>query len=290
MYNEMEHISRTFKRYRFYYKLTDLILYFLILYVLAYYLNFISFFSQYMEYYVFDAVSMDEIIVFGLSGLVAILLVIIKYLRKRPLPPIEMLESRYTWTQERLQTAWDKRDEDNVIINHLRSQITSYLKNVDVGSFLNKKHLGIRLMISLILLVSLIGFSDTLPPLEITPENINKIIEEYGGNLTEGIVSSEEENAKNGKLDEEIYGDISVASIEGENVELTIISGLGTSVTIRNTGPEDNVQFVPSQTYPVDIISSAAADESYQAIQQLPAQDKDLIMEYAVLRSKLPKN
>lgn len=290
MYNEMEHISRTFKRYRFYYKLTDLILYFLILYVLAYYLNFISFFSQYMEYYVFDAVSMDEIIVFGLSGLVAILLVIIKYLRKRPLPPIEMLESRYTWTQERLQTAWDKRDEDNVIINHLRSQVTSYLKNVDVGSFLNKKHLGIRLMISLILLVSLIGFSDTLPPLEITPENINKIIEEYGGNLTEGIVSSEEENAKNGKLDEEIYGDISVASIEGENVELTIISGLGTSVTIRNTGPEDNVQFVPSQTYPVDIISSAAADESYQAIQQLPAQDKDLIMEYAVLRSKLPKN
>lgn len=290
MYNEMEHISRTFKRYRFYYKLTDLILYFLILYVLAYYLNLISFFSQYMEYYVFDAVSMDEIIVFGLSGLVAILLVIIKYLRKRPLPPIEMLESRYTWTQERLQTAWDKRDEDNVIINHLRSQITSYLKNVDVGSFLNKKHLGIRLMISLILLVSLIGFSDTLPPLEITPENINKIIEEYGGNLTEGIVSSEEENAKNGKLDEEIYGDISVASIEGENVELTIISGLGTSVTIRNTGPEDNVQFVPSQTYPVDIISSAAADESYQAIQQLPAQDKDLIMEYAVLRSKLPKN
>jgi len=290
MYNEMEHISRTFKRYRFYYKLTDLILYFLILYVLAYYLNFISFFSQYMEYYVFDAVSMDEIIVFGLSGLVAILLVIIKYLRKPALPPIEMLESRYTWTQERLQTAWDKRDEDNVIINHLRSQITSYLKNVDVGSFLNKKHLGIRLMISLILLVSLIGFSDTLPPLEITPENINKIIEEYGGNLTEGIVSSEEENAKNGKLDEEIYGDISVASIEGENVELTIISGLGTSVTIRNTGPEDNVQFVPSQTYPVDIISSAAADESYQAIQQLPAQDKDLIMEYAVLRSKLPKN
>jgi len=243
-----------------------------------------------MEYYVFDAVSMDEIIVFGLSGLVAILLVIIKYLRKPALPPIEMLESRYTWTQERLQTAWDKRDEDNVIINHLRSQITSYLKNVDVGSFLNKKHLGIRLMISLILLVSLIGFSDTLPPLEITPENINKIIEEYGGNLTEGIVSSEEENAKNGKLDEEIYGDISVASIEGENVELTIISGLGTSVTIRNTGPEDNVQFVPSQTYPVDIISSAAADESYQAIQQLPAQDKDLIMEYAVLRSKLPKN
>ena len=73
-------------------------------------------------------------------------------------------------------------------------------------------------------------------------------------------------------------------------MELTIISGLGTSVTIRNTGPEDKVQFIPSQTYPVDIISSAAADESYQAIQQLSSTDKDLIMEYAVLRSKLIKN
>jgi len=290
MYNEMENISRAFKRYRFYYKLTDLILYFLILYVLAYYLNLISFFSQYMEYYVFDAVSMDEIIVFGLSGLAASLLVIIKYLRKRAQSPIQMLESRYIWTQERLQTAWDKRDEDNVILNHLRSQVTSYLKNVDVGSFLNKKHLVVRLLVSVILLSSFIGFSDTVPPLEITPENVNRAIEDLSENPLKNIISSEDEKNQDGKLDEEIYGDISVASIEGENVELTIISGLGTSVTIRNTGPEDNVQFVPSQTYPVDIISSAAADESYQAIQQLPAQDKDLIMEYAVLRSKLPKN
>jgi hypothetical protein len=290
MYNEMENISRAFKRYRFYYKLIDFILYFLILYVLAYFLNLILFFSKYSEYYVFDAVSLDKIIIFGLSGSVALLLVIIKYLKNPALPAIEMLESRYFWTRERLQTAWDKKDEDNVIIKHLRSEVTSCLKKVDVGSFLNKKQIAIRLMISVILLVSVIGFSDTLPPLEITPDDVNKIIEDYVGNISEGIVSSEEENAKNGNLDDDIYGDISVASIEGENVELTIISGLGTSVTIRNTGPEDNVQFVPSQTYPVDIISSAAADESYQAILQLSSQDKDLIMEYAVLRSKLIKN
>ncbi|MBE0523184.1 MAG: hypothetical protein IBX40_02440 [Methanosarcinales archaeon] len=290
MYNEMENISRAFKRYRFYYKLTDFIFYFLILYVLAYYLNIISFFSQYIEYYVFDSVSLDEIIVFGLSALIAILMVIIIYLKNPALTPIEMLESRYVWTRERLQTAWDKRDEDNVIINHLRSQVTSCLEKVDVGSFLNKKHLAIRLLVSLILLVSFIGFSDTLPPLEITPENVNRVIEDLGGNPLENIVSSEEEKNQDGKLDEDIYGDISVASIAGENVELTIISGLGTSVTIRNTGPEDKVQFVPSQTYPVDIISSAAADESYQAIQQLSSTDKDLIMEYAVLRSKLIKN
>jgi len=255
-----------------------------------FHLNFISFFSQYVEYYIFDAVSLDEIIVFGLSGFVAILLVIIIYLKNPALTPIEMLESRYVWTRERLQTAWDKRDEDNVIINHLRSQVTSFLTEVDVGSFLNKKHLAIRLLVSLMLLVSFIGFSDTLEPLEITPENVNRVIEDMSGNPLENIISSEDEKNQDGKLDEDIYGDISVASIEGENVELTIISGLGTSVTIRNTGPEDNVQFVPSQTYPVDIISSSAADESYQAIQQLSSTDKDLIMEYAVLRSKLIKN
>jgi hypothetical protein len=68
---------------------------------------------------------------------------------------------------------------------------------------------------------------------------------------------------------------------------LLIIPGLGTEVTIRHTEPENDIQFVASQTYPVDISASAAADESYQAILALSDQDSDLVKEYAILRSKL---
>lgn len=286
----MENISRAFKRHRFYNKVTDLILFFLVLYAVSYYLNIISFFSQYSEYYAADAVSFDEIIILGLSLLISGVLVIIIYLTRPALKPIEMLEFRSSWTRERLRTAWDEREEDNVIINHLKSEVTSFLEQVDTGLFLNKKQLAVKLLVSAVLLAAFLGLADTQTHLNVTPDTVNQIIEELGGKLPEGIVSSEDDKTQDGPRDEDLYGDVSVASIAGENVELTIIPGLGTSVTIRNTGQEDTVQFVPSQTYPVDIISSAAADESYLAIQQLSSQDRDLIKDYAILRSKLKKD
>ena len=286
MYEAMNNISRIFRRYRFYYKLTDFILLFLILYTLSYYCNVISLFSQYMEYYVVDAVSLDEIIIIGLSGLVSGLLVFLLYMRKAPLNPIEMIESRYEWMRERLPTAWENRDENNVVVTDLVAQVSSHLNQVDVGSFLDKRHLITRLLFSVVLVVSVVSLTTTQTHLDVTPENISQIVEKLGGQLPERSVPATQSNKKNGG-DKDIYGETSVAAIEGENVELTIIPGLGTSVTIRHTSLEDDVQFIPSQTYPVDILPSAAADEKYSAIAQMSSQDRNLISDYAVLRSKL---
>ena len=288
MYDDIGNISRVFHRHRFYYKLADFITLSLILYTLSYYFNIVSLFSEYIEYYIVDAVSLDEILVMALSILVSAVLVIIMYIRKPAVDTIGMIESRYEWMQERLKAACDTRNEDNVVADDLMNQVTLRLKAVDAGSFLNRRHLLTRIMVSVVLAILVTGLFTTQTHVDITPEDITALVDELGGKLPEStfLPGDNQTSSPDGRLDEEIYGETSIASIEGENVELVIIPGIGTSVTIRHAGQDDDVQFVPSQTYPVDVESSNAADESYQLLQQLSITDRDLIREYAIQLSK----
>lgn len=285
MDKDIKKISRIFRRYRWYYRITDLILLFTLFYTLSYYFNVVTVFSQYMEFYVIGTITLDKIIVVGLCGLISVVLVILLYIRKPPVDPFQMIESRHGWMIERLQTAWDNRYKDNIVASDLIEQVTNRLKQVNIGSFLNRKHIVTRLLFSLILTASLIGLLTTQTHSEFTPQDIAQIIEQRTDNISNSALANQ--TSKEGGMDDDIYGETSVASLSGENIELLIIPGLGTEVTIRHTEQEDDIQFVASQTYPVDISASAAADESYQAILALSDQDSVLVKEYAILRSKL---
>jgi hypothetical protein len=286
MDKDIKKISRIFRRYRWYYRITDFILLFILFYTLSFYFNVVTVFSQYMEFYVIGTITLDKIIVVGLCGLISVVLVILLYIRKPPVDPFQMIESRYGWMIERLQTAWDNRYEDNIVASDLIEQVTNRLKQVNIGSFLNRKHLVTRLLFSMILAASLIGLSTTQTHSDFTPQDIAQIIETTADNLSNSALPNQ--TSKESGTDDDIYGETSVASLSGENIELLIIPGLGTEVTIRHTEQEDDIQFVASQTYPVyNINASAAADESYQAILALSDQDSDLVKEYAILRSKL---
>lgn len=285
MDKDIKKISRIFRRYRWYYRITDFILLFTLLYTISYYFNVVTVFSQYMEFYVIGTITLDKIIVVGLCGLISMILVILLYIRKPPVDPFGMIESRYGWMIERLQTAWDNRYKDNIVASDLIEQVTNRLKQVNIGSFLNRKHLVTRLLFSLILTASLIGLLTTQTHSDFTPHDIAQIIEQTSDNISNSALPNQ--TSKESGMDDDIYGETSVASLSGENIELLIIPGLGTEVTIRHTEQENDIQFVASQTYPVDISASAAADESYQAILALSDQDSDLVKEYAILRSKL---
>ncbi len=288
MYDDIGKISQAFHKHRFYYKLVDFITLTLLLYALSYYFNVVSLFSQYIEYYIVDTVSLDEILVMASSILVSAVLVIILYIRKPAIDTIGMIESRYEWMQERLKTAYDSRNDDNLVAADLRNQVTSRLKDVDVGSFLNRRHLLTMIIASVVLTIVSAGLFTTQTHVDITPDDIASLVDELGGKLPDSTLpfGDNQTSSPDGGLDEEIYGETSIASIEGENVELVIIPGIGTSVTIRHAGQDDDIRFVPSQTYPVDVESSTAADESYQLLQQLSIPDRDLIREYAIQLSQ----
>ncbi len=288
MYDDIGKISQAFHKHRFYYKLVDFITLTLLLYALSYYFNVVSLFSQYIEYYIVDTVSLDEILVMASSILVSAVLVIILYIRKPAIDTIGMIESRYEWMQERLKTAYDTRNDDNLVAVDLRNQVTLRLKDVDAGSFLNRRHLLTMIIASVVLTIVSAGLFTTQTHVDITPDDIASLVDELGGKLPDSTLpfGDNQTSSPDGGLDEEIYGETSIASIEGENVELVIIPGIGTSVTIRHAGQDDDIRFVPSQTYPVDVESSTAADESYQLLQQLSIPDRDLIREYAIRLSQ----
>lgn len=288
MYDDIEKISQEFHRQRLYYKLADFITLTLVLYTLSYYFNVVSLFPQYIEYYIVDAISLDEILVMALSILVSAVLVIILYIRKPAIDTIGMIESRYEWMQERLKTAYDTRNDDNLVAVDLRNQVTLKLKAVDAGSFLKRRHLLTMIIASVVLTIVSAGLFTTQIHVNITPEDITGLVDELGGKLPDSTLpfKDNQTTSPDGGLDEEIYGETSIASIEGENVELVIIPGIGTSVTIRHAGQDDDIRFVPSQTYPVDVESSTAADESYQLLQQLSILDRGLIREYAIRLSQ----
>jgi len=240
------------------------------------------------SYYIVDTVSLDEILVMASSILVSAVLVIILYIRKPAIDTIGMIESRYEWMQERLKTAYDTRNDDNLVAVDLRNQVTLRLKDVDAGSFLNRRHLLTMIIASVVLTIVSAGLFTTQTHVDITPDDIASLVDELGGKLPDStlVFKDNQTSSPDGGLDEEIYGETSIASIEGENVELVIIPGIGTSVTIRHAGQDDDIRFVPSQTYPVDVESSTAADESYQFLQQLSIPDRDLIREYAIQLSQ----
>lgn len=231
MYDDIEKISQAFHKQRFYYKLVDFIALTLILYTLSYYFNAVSLFSQYIEYYIVDAISLDEILVMASSILISAVLVIILYIRKPAIDTIGMIESRYEWMQERLKAAYDTRNDDNLVAVDLRNQVTSKLKAVDAGSFLNKRHLLTMIIASVMLTIVSAGLFTTQTHVDITPEDITGLVDELGGKLTDSTPAFKDNQttSTDGGLDEEIYGETSIASIEGENVELVIIPGIGLS-------------------------------------------------------------
>ena len=59
---------------------------------------------------------------------------------------------------------------------------------------------------------------------------------------------------------EDIYGDPTVASIEGTNLDLTMYTGVGSEFSIREAGDVREQEFETSPPFPVDPIAAGAPE------------------------------
>ena len=78
------------------------------------------------------------------------------------------------------------------------------------------------IMASVVLTIVSAGLFTTQTHVDITPEDITALVDELGGKLPDSTLAFKDNQTSSteGGLDEDIYGDTSIASIEGENVEL----------------------------------------------------------------------
>jgi len=211
-----------------------------------------------------------------LSVLPAVLVVFAAYmLNRRKQHPLQILEKGNPALRDRLSAAYDNKDQDNFVVKELIRDTNYYLEDLRTDSFFNLRKTGTYVGISIVIVFILLslmffGLGIGLPGLFGGVGNSN------GGSQGSGSGGSNGGGSANGAGDtstsqeatlgqgssQNIYGDVSIAKIEGKNMELEMhpeygeegSAGSGTNEKPPGTGIEDNsVQATAAESYAENI-------------------------------------
>ena len=202
-----------------------------------------------------------------------------------------LIEGKYPELKEKLRTACDNRDEENVIVDSLKSQVSDALNGVSVSQIIARGRVLAKLLITILFIAGTVTIYQnperyTIPPDTInnftnavtggTEEDTNMTID--GGSRPEDMDSAGKDGSGN------IFGKPKIASIEGKNVDLTIFEGIGPGYNVKEASQEQN-QFTRSAAFPADALGSNVSDGGYSTLMKKTADEKKLIEDYAVKRS-----
>lgn len=202
---------------------------------------------------------------------------------------VKLIENKYAELRERLRTAYDNRDETNVIIDSLKEQVSEALTSVSSSKLLAPSKIASKLIIT-ILFISGAFIIGSNPQQYQIPDSTMK-------NLTD-IVTGEENVTVTGAMEPpleldktnfrgggDIFGKPKIASIQGKNIDLSLYTGSGTGTTVVDTSQPEN-QFIRSAVFPADILGSNVSDDYNNLLKRSEA-EKQLINKYAIERSRI---
>jgi len=205
---------------------------------------------------------------------------------------IQLIEKKYPDISEKLSTAYDNRDESNVIVDSLKELVHRGLNMVSTSRLFPAGAILAKIVVTLLFISSAAIVLNNPDTYSIPPGTLINISQNLTGTQekTPGDVQvfgrPENSNKVGAKGSGEIFGKPKIASIEGKNIDLTLISGIGTGNEVRNADQVQN-QFIKSAAFPVDVIGSNVSDGGYGLMMQKTEAEKQLINKYAVERSKI---
>ena len=203
---------------------------------------------------------------------------------------IRLIEIKYPELKERLSTAYDNRDESNIIVDSLKTFVSESMTSVSPSMLLSKGKIISKILITIIFLGGMAFISLNPGGIQIpqnTLDNVTKVFTGEEQNNTGLIdITGIPENIDNigPKGSGDIFGKPKIASIEGKNIDLTLYTGDNTGTTVSNYDPANN-QFIKSAAFPVDVLGSNVSD--YSILMQKSETEKQLINKYAVEMSKI---
>lgn len=205
---------------------------------------------------------------------------------------IRLIENKYPELKERLSTAYDNRDESNIVVDSLKTLVSESMTSVSPSMLLSKGKILSKIMITIIFLAGMSYISLNPQGIQIpqnTLDNATKAITGEDQNNTGQIdITGRPENMDNigAKGSGDIFGKPKIASIEGKNIDLTLYTGDNTGTTVSDYTPTSN-QFIKSAVFPVDVLGSNVSDGGYSILMKKSETEKQLINKYAVERSKI---
>lgn len=173
----------------------------------------------------------------------------------------------YPGLREPLSAARDNCGVENIMVNDLADDVAKEMDEIEYSSLLNRKRITSRVILIVVFAFiitslavadfSLIGQgSDLKLP-------IIRGSEGGGGSGGDGGGGGESmaTDADSSDRCDDIYGDPSVASITGTNLDLTMYPGVGSEFSIRETSETEMHDFEESSPFPVEPVASETSNE-----------------------------
>jgi len=229
-----------------------------------------------------------------LSFVIAITGALLLHSKDKKINVLLLTENKYPELKERLRTAYDNREETNVIVESLKDYISEALNKVSPSQLIEKSKVIAKLLVTFIFITSVTMISLNPEKYSIPPQTLTDISNKYVagaiGNFTNEtlvLLGRQEGEAKVGITGQgDIFGKPVIAPIEGKPIDLTLYSGMGTGFEIKEAS-ETLGRFIRSADFPVDVLGANVSDGGYSILIKKTEAEKKLIEDYAVERSKI---
>ena len=228
-----------------------------------------------------------------LAFIIAIIIALLLHRKDTKINVNLLIENKYSELKEKLRTAYDNRDETNVIVDSLKDAVSDVLTTVSSSHLLSTGKIVLKILITIVFISGVATVSLDPEKYSIPVDTITNITSTITGttgggtNETMQVVGRPENVDKVGtKGGGDIFGKPKIASIEGKNIDLTLYSGMGTGFEVRDAS-QTLYQFIRSAAFPVDVLGSNVSDGGYSILMKKTEAEKKLIEDYAVERSKI---
>ncbi|HWQ48074.1 MAG TPA: hypothetical protein VN414_03830 [Methanosarcina sp.] len=274
------------KKYRGFYAFADLLATYLVLYVLFVLFNMRDLFLMFSIFEPYTGAKYNILgfgVIFETLGLIflafalSLILTAIRHYRTQKKDAIALIEEGHPVLKERLRTAYDNRDTDNIIVRDLIGGVIIDSKSVQSSSFLDRRKLAKNLFVivfavSILAYVAGTGYQTTL-----SPTDLNGVIDKlpFVSDSNSDLYPVEENGGtSNNTSQENIFGKPAVVVVEGKEVDLKIPPGTGQGFTSQEEGEQMNESFTQSDLVDPD---TAASDAYYD---NLPEGYRNVIQNY----------
>ena len=199
-------------------------------------------------------------ILLAIAAMVPISILLVMFTRRRRDGVCASVGAAYPELDEPLRTAYDNRGIENVVVDDLAEMVTAEMDEIAYSSFLNRKRITSRVV--LIILLALFIVSLAVANFSVAESARGVQLPLIGGGGSEGgggggdLIDGEGTGSSG-----DIYGEPSVASIEGTNLDLTMYTGIGSEFSIREVSETAAQEFTESPTFPVEVTGSGTSQE-----------------------------
>jgi hypothetical protein len=269
--DKVSELSNLFRKFNIYYALLDSILIFMAAYTAIIFTGIHTVCADMIRVDIITFSDIGaEITVTALCALLSAVLITIAVstvnvlrARRRDADACSTIGMAYPELDEPLKAAHDNSGVENVVMADLADSVAKKMDEVEYSSFLDQKRMTGRVIAIIVLALAIISLAvadfsvagsvgEVRLPVIGTIEGVG---DAAGGGGGDEIMDTGEAGSGG-----DIYGDPSVASIEGTNLDLTMYTGVGSEFSIRETGDVREQEFETSPPFPVEPVTAGAPE------------------------------